>query len=789
MAKIGAILARASREIQEMESQINDLRDDAVKYGYVIPEKYVFQEHITGMDKFDKDERQSLANLKSAIEHNKDISVCFIWEATRLSRNPFYLVEQLRWFLEHKIPIYIHDWECWTMDRDTLTENNDTTNKVFGYATYGQSEWEKIRKRTMRGRNEKAKQGLYVGHLSDGYKVEIKGGEKHIKIDEERAAVIREIFDMYTVEGLSTEKIARNLNERNILTFSALEAEVNIKNKKVSQSIKRKNTKISIPKSEIKWSGSMVSQVLKNEWYIGNRSYNGVTYQIDPIIDVEQFEAAKQGLKSRTKNKPRRRDNVYPLRGLLICGKCGSLMYGHKVRINSSYYCASLETGEKCGAEGICKQNIDGIVWEILSAEIRDRSYEENGQEKLIELFGLSNTTKQQIESDLIALQNQIDLKEAQVNDLSNALVDLADKMSRTKVEVLYKKLDEKYKKNEREVNSSDRELKRLITQRKHLQRLLDNSENINQTISNRVAEISKTNDIATISDIIHSLIKRVILYNVEASWKLIEVVFLSEESRLVLYNSRKIKNCFVPIEISSITYNDSNHTFEQPNDLLLYFTMYKGTPARVPIAQTFNSDRQEQIDAMIETSKALGVPYLTQSATVEELFAFFKQRMKRIERIESEPKDEEYLSWKSDYKKWEKKRTEKRSKERQAKKKQKEEALMIATEGCLNVRECAKKEGVKVGVIWNAIRGGKLLATKINNRVYVKETDLESYKQTKDAPQNYMVPQDVMKALQLSEWRVREDLKHGVLDATKHKQFYFISKEQFEAYKKRIGK
>lgn len=789
MAKIGAILARASREIQEMESQINDLREDAEKYGYVIPEKYVFQEHITGMDKFDKDERQSLANLKSAIEHNKDISVCFIWEATRLSRNPFYLVDQLRWFLEHRIPIYIHDWECWTMDRDTLTENNDTTNKIFGYATYGQSEWEKIRKRTMRGRNEKAKQGLYVGHLSDGYKVEIKGGEKHIKIDEERAAVIRDIFDMYTEQGMSTEKIARSLNERGVLTFSALEAEENIKNKKVSQNIRRKNTKVSIPKSEIKWSGSMVSQVLKNEWYIGNRSYNGVTYQIDPIIGKEQFEAAKEGLQSRTKNTPRRRENVYPLRGLLICGKCGSLMYGHKVRVNSSYYCASLETGEKCGAEGICKQNIDGIVWDILSAEIRDRSYEENSQEKLIELFGLSNTTKQQIESDLVALHNQIKLKEEQVNDLSNALVDLANKMSRTKVEVLYKKLDEQYRKNEREVNTSDGELKRLISHRNRLQQLLENSENINQTISKRVAEISQTNDIATISDIIHSLIKRVILYNIEASWKLIEVVFLSGESRLVLYNSRKIKNSFVPIEISYITYNNSSHTFEQPNDLLLYFTMYKGTPVRVPTAQTFNSDKQEHIDTMIETSKALGVPYLTKTAAVEEVFAFFKQRMKRIERIEAEPTDEEYISWKADYKKWDKKRAVKRSEERQARKRQKEEALMIVTEGCLNVRECAKREGVKIGVIWNAIRGGKLIATKINNRVYVKEKDLVAYKQAKDAPKDYMVPQDVMKALHLSEWRVREDLKHGVLDATKHKQFYFISKEQFEAYKKRMSK
>ena len=79
--------------------------------------------------------------------------------------------------------------------------------------------------------------------------------------------------------------------------------------------------------------------------------------------------------------------------------------------------------------------------------------------------------------------------------------------------------------------------------------------------------------------------------------------------------------------------------------------------------------------------------------------------------------------------------------------------------------------------------------STRFGRLVYVKETDLEAYREAKTAPKDYMVPKDVMRELHLSEWKVREDLKHGVLEATKSKQFYSISKEQFEAYKKRIGK
>ena len=789
MAKIGAILARASREIQEMESQINDLLEDAKRFGYTIPAKYIFQEHITGMDRFDKDERQSLANLESAIEKNGDIEVCFIWEAPRLSRNPFFLTGKFNWFLQHKIPVYIHDWECWTMDRDSLVENTDTTNKIFGYATYGKSEWEKIRRRTMRGRNEKAKQGLYVGHLSDGYKVEIRGGEKRIKIDEERAGVIRDIFNMYTEQEMSTEKIARTLNENGVLTFSALEAQVNIKNKKVSQNIRRKNTKVSIPKSEIKWSGAMVSQVLRNEWYIGNRSYNGETYHIDPIVSNEQFEAAKLGLQSRTKNKPRRRENIYPLRGLLLCGKCDSLMYGHKVRINSSYYCSSLETGAKCGAEGICKQNIDGIVWEILTTEIQTRSHEEDSQEKLIEVFGLSNMTKQQMQSDLVVLQGQIELKEGQMNDYVNALTDISERMSKTKVQQLYKKLDEQYRRNERELNKLDGEVKKLNAQRKHIKNLIDSGDNINDVIYNRISEIGQANDIETISEIIHTLVSRVVLYNVDASWKLIDVRFLSGENRLALYNSRKIKDRYVPIQNTTIQYDNNSHVFVHPNDLLLYFRMYNGNAVVSPVSQSYSAPNDEQLEQMIELSKKLGLPYLTKTSVVDDVFAFFNQCMKRIERIETEPTDEEYQSWKKDYKEWGVKRNNKRKKERQAKKKQKEDEFKIATEGYLNVRECAIKEGVKVGIIWNAIWSGKLKSTRFGRLVFVKETDLEAYREAKNAPKDYMVPKDVMRELHLSEWKVREDLKHGVLEATKSKQFYFISKEQFEAYKKRIGK
>ena len=197
MVKKAAILARVSRDRQETESQIKDLQFDAELEGYVVPEEYIFSEKITGMDSYDKEERESLQNLKSVIETKQDIEVVFMWELTRLSRNPYFLIEQLRWFNYRKIPIYFHDLEKWTINRETLVEDFETTNRIFGAATYGQQEWEKIKKRTKRGRDAKARKGLFVGHIADGYKVALVGLEKHIVLDEERVPLIKDIFNMY----------------------------------------------------------------------------------------------------------------------------------------------------------------------------------------------------------------------------------------------------------------------------------------------------------------------------------------------------------------------------------------------------------------------------------------------------------------------------------------------------------------------------------------------------------------------------------------------------------------
>ena len=213
----------------------------------------------------------------------------------------------------------------------------------------------------------KARKGLFVGHIADGYKVVLVNNEKHFAIDEERATIIRNVFDLYVNCGYSTNQIAAEFNAQGIPTFNALEAQKNKDNPKFSQTYRKKGTTIRVAKSQTKWMGTTVAQILHNKWYVGQRTYLDGTYSVPAIISTELFEAAQHLLKKNQSEARKKTSTAYPLKSLLVCGKCGRFLYGHRSGINYTYYCSSVETGVRCGLDGIAKQNADWMVWDLIA--------------------------------------------------------------------------------------------------------------------------------------------------------------------------------------------------------------------------------------------------------------------------------------------------------------------------------------------------------------------------------------------------------------------------------------
>ena len=289
--KIGCILARVSRPTQNLQSQIDDLLRIAEENGYSVPNQFIFGEKISGMNAGFK---KSLNALLSALDNTKNnIEAIFIWEVTRLSRGAYDFVAELMQINTRNVPVYFFDMNIWTWDFEHNCLSKENCDKLIGASIYGRTEWEKISKRTKRGRDAVAKQGYYIGHVADGY-IPVKteeGKHKIIKVDDERKGVIKKIFDLY-IEGYSTDEIANILNTEGIPTTSKYRYTSPYFNYKKTY-MKAGGRDIEYDREETMWQGTQVAQIITNRWYIGERSYGGELYNIEPIISEVLFSEAE----------------------------------------------------------------------------------------------------------------------------------------------------------------------------------------------------------------------------------------------------------------------------------------------------------------------------------------------------------------------------------------------------------------------------------------------------------------------------------------------------------------
>lgn len=168
-------------------------------------------------------------------------------------------------------------------------------------------------------KQERAESGLPMGARAYGYS---KNG---MKINLAEAAIVREMFDRYT-KGETPYAISVDLNKRGIKTAKGSA-----------------------------WSEARIRQQLKNTRVAGIAMYHGREIGVGKwptIISRAQWDFAQELLTFRTaafqKQRETRKRRVYILRGLVICGKCGTAMTGCSGTV---YRCsrASRQDGMKCG--------------------------------------------------------------------------------------------------------------------------------------------------------------------------------------------------------------------------------------------------------------------------------------------------------------------------------------------------------------------------------------------------------------------------------------------------------
>lgn len=287
--------------------------------GANIPEKNRFREVVSGEKISERPEFNKVLRLIESPEYNAII--CF--DTARISRGDLEdagrLIKLLRYTSTYVITVSPFEFYDLSLERD---------RDLFERALKRGNEYlEYFKKVSANGKDVSCSQGNFIASVPPyGYdKIRVIEGKKEcptLKINEEKATVVRLIFDLYVNQNMGICRIANYLDEMNIKP----------------------------PKGGEHWCPDSITQILENITYIGKIKWNYKKtinvvengefvkkrprakkgdYQIfegkhEPIISEELFEKAqkKKGKNYRAKPDTKIRN---PFAGILQC-QCGKAM-------------------------------------------------------------------------------------------------------------------------------------------------------------------------------------------------------------------------------------------------------------------------------------------------------------------------------------------------------------------------------------------------------------------------------------------------------------------------------
>ena len=421
--KTAAIYARVSSDKQREENTIASQTAALVAFAraqqFEVPKEWVFE-----------DDGYSGANLiRPGLERVRDlaaeglIQAVLIYAPDRLSRryaHQILLVEELaRAGVE---TLFVRTPRGSTPEDELLVQFQGMI------AEYERAQ---ILERSRRGKRHRARQGE-VSVLSGapfGYRFIRKTDHSaaYYQIDEEQARIVRWMFELYTVQGLSIGAIARLLNEQAIPTC------------------KRRG----------RWERSTVWGMLRNPAYKGQACFgkttlaprqritrpirmrggiatrnsasheqprgDWITIAVPPIVSEETFALAQERLESNKTHAPRRTVTPSVVQGLVSCAKCGYALYRTSTRSSARaihyYRCLGSDawrqlSGSVCNNRPVRQDLLDAVVWAEIVRLLEDPELIHNELDRRLAAAREADPTKRREEAlrrDLVRIRKCID--------------------------------------------------------------------------------------------------------------------------------------------------------------------------------------------------------------------------------------------------------------------------------------------------------------------------------------------------------------------------------------------
>jgi DNA invertase Pin-like site-specific DNA recombinase len=312
-AELTAIYARKSMKGDKLEITVNRQKRlaqaDCEKLGLIVDPRNVFIDN--GASAWKRNRKRPGWDALMAAARRGEIRHIVCYHEDRALRQPWDLEELLSVSDEYGIMLYGR-----ANARD-LQDSNDRYALRIEIAHACRSSDDTSRRLTDQ-KQERAESGLPMGARAFGYS---KNGMRIIPAE---AAIIREIFDRFT-KGEMPYAIAADLNRRGIKTAKGCA-----------------------------WGEATVRRQLKGTRVAGIAVHRGQeigTGKWPAIIGRPQWDFAQELLTFRNvaaqKQRETRNRRTYILRGLVICGKCGTTMAGCSGTV---YRCsrANRADGHKC---------------------------------------------------------------------------------------------------------------------------------------------------------------------------------------------------------------------------------------------------------------------------------------------------------------------------------------------------------------------------------------------------------------------------------------------------------
>ncbi len=369
------IYCRTSKQRDEkytLESQKAGGIECANKLGL---EYYIYvDDGISGTK--DETERNGLMMLFSDMKKKK-ISAVYCIDQSRIEReNETWEVFAIL-CLSNDIKFY-PDGKFYDLEDPALRMASNMTSLFNNY--YTQLTSFKVRDANAR----KAALGKTHGLKAYGYQKDINN---YYEINEEEAKYVRLMFKM-SLEGIGAYRIANYLNDQNVPTkFSG-----NFKDKKdIARKDKFTGEINTFKKSAVKWRGNVISDILKNPIYKGERIWRvhkdkvelkdgkkikskivkeTIKAQIPAIIEVDLWDRVQANLIVNKKESVGKKAQYhYLLNGLVYCERCGNRYWGKK-RLkgnDNAYKCLSKKyPNPTCNNRGLSLPRLETFVLNYL---------------------------------------------------------------------------------------------------------------------------------------------------------------------------------------------------------------------------------------------------------------------------------------------------------------------------------------------------------------------------------------------------------------------------------------